>query len=449
LALYPLAIRLGRSSWAGMIAVLMAGLLTPMPMFYTNWGRYTQLAGQAILPAAVLIAWEIYEKPANSWRRHLLAWVVFAGLALTHYRILIFAAIFIIAYLIFFLRRTKVRELTRATAIMAIGAGVLFLPWFVRVFAGKIPLILRAQVTTPASQVSAFTEQYNSIGDLFTYLPAVLWLLLPVTLAWGFWRRKRDFALVSLWWFLIFLAANPQWFHLPGSGVISNFAVLIAAYIPVSLLFSSAGVWAAESIRLWQVNRSRKIIRNRPIYEFTVRWAPIFIVLLVLGTGLWGARQRLRDIQPAQFSLVTWPDMNAAAWIQENIPPEARFLVNSFFAYGGDVIVGSDAGWWLPLLANRGTTLPPVNYGSEIGNRPDYRKWINQVTAEIEAKGIGHPDVLQLLKDRGVTHVFIGQLQGRVNNTGSVLEPEQLLKDPNFHPVYHQDRTWIFEIDNP
>jgi len=42
------------------------------------------------------------------------------------------------------------------------------------------------------------------------------------------------------------------------------------------------------------------------------------------------------------------------------------------FAYGDSVIVGSDGGWWLPLLARRQTTLPPINYGSEQGVRADY-----------------------------------------------------------------------------
>jgi hypothetical protein len=176
--------------------------------------------------------------------------------------------------------------------------------------------------------------------------------VLPVALAWGLWRRERDFALVSLWWFLIFLAANPQWFQLPGSGVVSNFAVLIAAYIPVSLLLASAGYWAADAARFSSGIRNWKPARIVTTRGPFVRWASVFILIILVGIALWGARMRVRDIQPAQFSLVTWPDMRAAAWIQENLPPEARFLVNSFFAYGGDVVVGADAGWWLPLLAD-------------------------------------------------------------------------------------------------
>ena len=447
LVLYPLAARLGRSPWAGVFAVLLAGSLSQMPMFYTNWGRYTQLAGQAILPAAVLIAWDIFEKPRSGWRPYLLAWVVFAGLALTHYRILIFAVLFFVAYFILNYRRMEVFEFMRAAFLQAAGAGLLFLPWFVRVFGGKLPLIFRAQLTTPASQISAFTEQYNSIGNLFTYLPAFLWLLLPVALAFGFWRRERSLALVSLWWFLIFLSANPQWFNLPGSGAISNFAVLIAAYIPVSLILGSAGGWAMETIDSSQTGHESDSLDNRPFREFFFRWSQIIVLLAVLLASLWGARLRLREVQPAEFALVTWPDEHAAAWIRENVPEDARFLVNSFFAYGETSIVGSDAGWWLPLLTGHATSLPPLTYTSESGPRPDYREWVNDLTAEIMAKGIDHPDVLESLQSRNITHVYIGQQQGTVNNPVPLLIPKIMLASPHFTPIYHQDRVWIFKVN--
>jgi hypothetical protein len=28
-----------------------------------------------------------------------------------------------------------------------------------------------------------------------------------------------------------------------------------------------------------------------------------------------------------------------------------------------------------------------------------------------------------------------------------VLQPQQLLADSHFHPVYHQDRVWVFEVN--
>jgi hypothetical protein len=171
------------------------------------------------------------------------------------------------------------------------------------------------------------------------------------------------------------------------------------------------------------------------------------LLLLVIGIGLWGARQRLGDMQPMSSTLVTRPDIRAAEWIQENTPQNARFLVNSFFAYGDTVIVGSDGGWWLPLLAERQTTLPPLTYGSERGPRPDNILWVDTLTSEFQNKGITHPDMLALLRERGVTYVYVGQRQGRVNYNGPyVLNPSELLSSPFFRLIYHQDRVWIFEV---
>jgi hypothetical protein len=460
LAIYPLAMRAGGNRWAGLAAVLLAGLFSPMPMYYVNWGRYTQLAGQVILPVAIYFAWEILlaqsQDPTSTTlgnslkdkiRRWLpvcsaplaLAWVTWGGLALTHYRVLIFAVLFIPAFLFLYVRRESWSNLFLKTFWMGIGAALLFLPRFVEVFGGKILLIVASQMSTPAATVAVSTQQYNSIGDLFLYLPSWIWLLFPLAMAWGLWRREKGAALISLWWFLILLAANPQWLQLPGEGALSNFAVFIAAYIPVSVL--AGDMLGQVTSKTWVVGSGKWKMKNGSILALA-------LLILVFGVGAWGARQQLGNLQVTNSALVTRPDIRAAEWIQANTSKDARFLVNSFFAYGDTAIVGSDGGWWLPLLAQRQTTLPPLNYGSERGPRPDYvHHWINTLTSEIQNKGVTHPDVLALLHERGVTHVYIGQRQGRVNYGGPyVLEPGQMLASPDFHLVYHQDRVWVFEM---
>lgn len=427
LALYPLALRLGGSRWAGVGAVLVAGLLSPMPMFYVNWGRYTQLAGQVILPVAVFLAWKALAGKNRDWRLIGLSWIALGGLALTHYRVLIFAVLFFPALLLLKVRKGRLRALATRTPLLAAGAGFLFLPWFVHIFSGRILNILASQLNTPALAPSAWTQGYNAIGDLFFYLPPLVWLALAVGIGWGIWRRQKGVAILGLWWLLILLAANPQWLRLPGAGALSNFAVFIAAYIPAALLIGAAVGWLSQ--------------------RFPARGTPIMLALLAIGLALWGARHRMADLNEQQHVLVTRPDVKAAAWIRDNTRESARFLVNSFFAYGGSVIVGSDGGWWLPQLAGRQTNVPPLNYGSEQGPRPDFREWVNELTTEIQAKGIDHPEMLNILRQRGFTHVYIGQRQGRVNYDGPhVMDPEQLLASSYFRPVYHQNRVWVFEI---
>jgi hypothetical protein len=53
-----------------------------------------------------------------------------------------------------------------------------------------------------------------------------------------------------------------------------------------------------------------------------------------------------------------------------------------------------------------------------------------------------------LLRERGVTYVYLGQMGGKVGYNGEdqMLTPETLLASPHFHQVYHQDQVWIFVL---
>ncbi len=173
----------------------------------------------------------------------------------------------------------------------------------------------------------------------------------------------------------------------------------------------------------------------------------MLLALLVIGVGGYGARMRLRDIHIAPHALITRPDMRAMQWIKKHTPEDAKFLVNSFFAYGGSVIVGSDGGWWLPVLAGRGNTVPPLNYGTEQGPGVEYRLQINAVWQQLQEEGVDAPEAVTLLKQHDIRYLYIGQQQGRVNYTGSsVLDPERLVNSAAYRPMYHQDRVWVFEV---
>ena len=234
---------------------------------------------------------------------------------------------------------------------------------------------------------------------------------------------------------LILLAANPEWLRLPGSGVISNFAVIIAAYIPAGVLIGAAAGWLAGlTVHGAEIQR-----------KFGVG-IQLCLAVVVILCGFYGLQSRLKDDNPQVGALFTQADERAAHWIDANLPEQARLLVNAFFAYGDWVTVGSDGGWWLPLTAHRLTSLPPINYGNEKGIFADYRQQVNALQSEILAKGVDHPDVLRLLQERGIRYIYIGQRQGRVNNAGAILDPQVLLASPAFKPIYHQDRVYIFEV---
>jgi hypothetical protein len=297
----------------------------------------------------------------------------------------------------------------------------------VKVAGHRLREILVNLITTPPASTPEYVLQYNAIGPLENYLSPSLWMLALAGLLWGLWRRPRATLLITIWWFVITLSANPAWFGAPGTGIISNFAVFIAIYIPASILI---GVLLGEISSL-----------------LAPRLTPAVMVLCAIALGLWGAGQRLREINPHQYALVTRPDIRAAEWIREHTDRNARFLVNSFFAYGGTLVVGSDGGWWLPLLAHRRTTLPPLAYASEEGPIPGYIDYVNLLTRVLMETGVDDETFLEMLSERGVTHVYIGQKQGRVNYAGPrMLDPGRLLAHPAFQLRYHEDRVWIFEV---
>ncbi len=80
LTLLPLAVRLAGTRWAGVGAVMVAGLISGMPGFYVNWGRYSQLSAQIILAAAVWFFDALWrDKERLSRRRLALVSILIAG----------------------------------------------------------------------------------------------------------------------------------------------------------------------------------------------------------------------------------------------------------------------------------------------------------------------------------------------------------------------------------
>ncbi|MFV9506376.1 MAG: hypothetical protein AB4911_17635 [Oscillochloridaceae bacterium umkhey_bin13] len=430
ISLYPLALRLGRSRWAGVAALLLAGMLVPMPMMYVNWGRYTQLTGQLIMPVAILLVWMLLEAPDRARALLGLAMLSLAGMALTHYRIAIFAACFGPAWLLLGQYRVSLRTIITRLSLLGVGIALLITPWALRILEGLLPQLMGeiAAASADGGSGAAAAEAVNAPGQpLSFFLPDLVWYSLPIILAWACWRRERSAMIVALWWFFTALVVNPQWLGLPGAGTLTNFALLLAAYIPAGLLVGSAVGW----------------ILHQP--QGQLRQG--FVTCGMVALALWGMQPRLADREFATYALVTPADQQAMAWIDANLPHEARFLPNSFFS-NPLTVVGSDGGWWLPLLSKRASILPPILYVAEQGPWPAYSTWVNAPFAAIARNGIEHPDTLALLRERGVTHIYIGARQGTAGDPdqGAALAPERLLASPAFEPIYQQDQVWIFVL---
>jgi hypothetical protein len=142
-------------------------------------------------------------------------------------------------------------------------------------------------------------------------------------------------------------------------------------------------------------------------------------------------------------------DRMAMHWIRENTSPEARFLVNGFTTYNGNSSVGSDAGWWLPLLAGRRNTMPP-QYAlvNEKPLTPEYTRAVTQLVKDLQMASPASQDGLRLLCQQAITHIYIGQGEGKVGfEAVPLLSAEKLITSPSFDLIYQQDRARVFMLD--
>jgi hypothetical protein len=360
----------------------------------------------------------------------LLAGLLAGGLALNHYLVLVFAVLFALILLPFTLRRSWVREpVTRL--FLAGGAGaLLFLPRFLQVFDGSIFAVTGAQYA-----VSPGSSTPLVMPILWTsYLPVFLWLLLLASFAWAVLRKDRLAAAVGLLWGLLLLLANPARLGLPFNGALSNLAVLISFYIPAGILVGASTGWLIEIAgQALPVSGQRKVV------------GAVFLLLLLTAAGF-GVRSRQSDLEIAPHALLSRPDLQAMDWIRRNTPDDSLFLVNSIVSFGS-ASAGTDGGWWIPYFTGRSTTQPPMNYGQEKSSIPGYHYWLIDLTTSVIDRGLDDPQTIALLKEWGVTHIYIGQQQGTVNYALPSLPVDHLLELDWAVPVYHHDRVWIFALD--
>lgn len=442
LALYPLAVRLAKGQrWAGVGAILAAGLISHMPAFYFNWGRYAQLAGQVILPVVMWMTWEVLDSasPARArslpWAKIGLAAAALCGMVMTQYRTPFFYLTYLLACLIGWWLpawRLDGRRWAQAGLRLGLLAGmslVLFIPWGARMLAGNIDQVAVNNASPAVLKEQMFTA-YQEWRNLFQIVPAgVVWACLA---GWVWGVARRQWQVISLGVWVPCLASVYAWsyFGVPGATQVAPFAVVISLYIPAGLVFG------------WLVGQAAGWAPRRRLAEAT-------LALIVIVTGAWTAWEQRAIAQPHIYTMVTRPDLRAMSWIREHTSPEARFLVEGFRAFYNTSAVGADAGWWLPLLAGRDNSMPPLYaLSSEEPAEPGYSRQVIDLVAALETTSLDSPEGVALLCEQGISHIYIGQLQGLVGISwlSQLYTPDELINQPAYQQDYHQDRVYIFAL---
>lgn len=451
LPLYVLGRRWGGSRWGGLAAALVPAAITLMPPYYISWSRYTELAGLFILPVAAVL-WEKWVK-RRRWHGGLgiVTAVALAGLLLTHVRVAAFFAVLALLMLIWATLRRRYAPWAMAgpwlrTFLAALAVALLTLPWL---WPSIQHLWLPAAREWPVGgdTLALYYIFFGKSERLVQALAAGGALAL-------LWRRKEA-ALLLLWVGLLPLLANPGFVGLQPGGpleqlrpglrlgaVVDNTSLGIALYVPLALAaalgvggITQAARRALRRVAAWQEATRKRTGRPAPdwarLLGITGRWCG---AALFLALGLWGTYQ-LREVVNNRTAILAPADRAAIAWIAENTPPDALFLINSY-EWMAHVYAGQDGGYWIGPLSGRRTWPPPSLYG--LGRR-EYVVAVNEVCQAAMATSSAE-ELYRLLRQHGFTHVYIGRY-------GGTLTAEELLKWPAFHPIYHRDGVWIFALE--
>jgi hypothetical protein len=429
---YLLTRGLTGSNMAGLGAALITGFVSVMPGYYMNFGRYTQLSGLILLPATLVL---LVRTTARDYRRYeafLLGFCV-AGLVVVHYRILIFFALFALALLAQHLitERKNLRALIRPWLRVAstVAAGLLATsPWIWNLLANYVSGLLNRLSTVSPDYITS----YNSPENFRNYVGWVLAALGAAGLILALWTLRaggevdiaggrngevgapstlppyRAALLVAGWALLIVLSI---WFP---PGAIGSFTAALTLYLPLSFLGGYALAWVLAA--------AEPSLQMRP-----ARLVPALFPLAWLCAWLFGT-SHLAD--PDRWSYVREADMQALTWAARNTPPDSRFLISSQISYAGRAVTASDAGMWLPLIANRNVSVPALASWTEHPIEEDYFTKARELAAltqppndpEIQLLvsggripqplGPSDPNLLSLMREMGITHVFSGTAGG-------------------------------------
>ncbi|MDA8218896.1 MAG: hypothetical protein M0Z94_14915 [Dehalococcoidales bacterium] len=427
---YLLASHLARDRRAGLVAALIVGLVSSTPAYYVTWSRYPQLAGLVVLPTAVVLVSHVLGR-ANSRAASeavassvqplvlvVLAALVVAGQVLTHPRVALLMLAYILAEVVVLLAQRRLpvaRLLSLKTPLVPTAglAGLFLVPWVGRLAESRVAGAMLGASASSADLFAGFPSSLFTSGNERYLVPtAAVGLLVGLI-------RRQSYAPVLLLWVALSLAmANLGAMGLPVNLVLSNESVGIALFLPLAVAVGSTAALACAGLRLekWPV----------PLQ------AAAGSTLVV--AGLLGFASLTGIVNPVCV-LATGADLDAIGWVRLHTPESAAFLVNSRL-WQSNTHAGTDAGYWLPALASRRASLPPLGY--DHGNEAEVEQ-VRQLAQSVESAP--PPDgkqVHQAMQQHGLSYVFLG-------SQGGPLHPEQFMNSPDFRLVYTNGQAWVFE----
>jgi len=421
LAIYPVATTLTARRWGGVVAAFFVAVISFFPGYYLAWGRYSQLAGLLILAPLLSLTW-ILSRRITHWRGQTLligvAALLISGEFLTHYRLIIFWALFALVVL-------GVKRLSGwwQFGLALAWAGVLSAPWGWRVLSVWVPFfsLSSTNVTSPTGY-NDFPANYFQTDLERTWL-----ILAGVVIIWGLWKRSRAIWGLTMWVGLTALVLNI------GTGVwlINNNSWAIILFLPGACVLAQGAVWANGGGWRWYAP-------TRPKWQNGL--GCLWLTSLVILGGVLGARGLRVQLTMANptTQLALPADRPALQWVADHLPAEAVVLVNAW-EWQKTGWSTPDGGIWVWPLTGRRTTTPPLDHLYQPGWLPQVNAFNQQLVKITDANS---DEMLKLLASANVTHIYIGA-------RGGTLRPEMFVNSPHYQLLFTNGAAWVFAVTAP
>ena len=403
-----LAERLCGSRLAGPCAAVLTGFLLPFPSTLLDWGQYPQIFSLIILALLVGLSVEALASDL-SWRQVPIFSLLLAGILLSHFHTALLGAILVFALLLAMLARH--RPVVRLLSAIGLSA-VWVMPWLIRLLGH--PLKLSSVLPT----VTEWSTTYDVIGDVFFFMPP--WALVAAGIGvviMGLSQFMRAM-MVLIWIGICWVFASVKFLHLPVGLTIESFFLQSTAYVILIPLAAVALAWigeigfvlisratAGQNVPLGRrrANWGRPLPTERESQALVLR-PSVLPTMVALFLGLTIALSTNQAVAPdPSYRLMYDSDIKAVEWLGENIGERDKVLAMSELATGGLTIVGTDAGWWLPLMGIS-NQLPPVVYLTERLTATQ-SKWIQRMATDHKQSRPLDPD--QWLEE-GFEYLYVG-----------------------------------------
>ena len=431
---YLLALRLTGRRLAALVALWIVGLISWMPAYYVSWGRYTQLTGLVILPAALVVSLDWVRGERRDYRLLAAAGLLQSGAFMTHARVTVYGAGFLLAFWlcesisrVWSGHRRDVLELSLRMALIPVIAGALSAPWLLQVISGTVAALKESGATNLATD-----PVYNAVPAALLWVPGNRELIAVsvVGAVLGLLRRSKATLWTLVWIVLVALLVNAGWIGLGATGLVNNATAIIALFLPLSVLCGQGVVSVWDRIQPAWAGAVRRVSCTG-----AVAIAQAALVGVVAFGALTCAWRMISIVNPLTV-LATTEDLEAMEWIRLNTAPDAVFLINSRHWQLG-VYVGTDGGYWVPQLTGRSTLLPALSYTY---GTPSYTGHIREVAEAVSQARYGDdPRLLAVLERESATHIYIGA-------KGGGLKPQMFLNSSRYRAVYSTGAVWVFEF---